>query len=179
MVQMYVYKVVVDMNQGQAVVLLADEPVERLLPIWIGIFEARAIMMELQGETPPRPYTHDLLNNLIGALGYQLERISVVELRDSTFYALLELIKGEQSVEMDARPSDSLALALRAGAPILVAEEVLAQAEIRPQDVEHEDDVDRFADLMKKVDFRSGGGGDEGAPSGEPPDSPPSPEPES
>ena len=162
MVEMFVYKVVIDMNQGQAVVLLADEPVARVLPIWIGIFEAKAILMELQGETPPRPYTHDLLADLITALGYRLERVTVTELRDSTFYALLSLVRDGEIVELDARPSDGLALALRADAQILVAEQVLEVAGIRPQDVGVEDDVEHFADLMKQVRFPSPEAGAEG-----------------
>lgn len=153
MVEMFVFKVAVDMNQGSAVVLLADEPVQRLLPIYIGLFEARAILEELQGKARERPFTHDLLATIIRELGWQVERITVNALRDTTFYALLTLVRNGEVVEIDARPSDSIALALRSEAKIFVAEEVLAQAEIRPSGEGLEDETARFEKLMSNIDL--------------------------
>jgi bifunctional DNase/RNase len=151
MVEMFVYRVALDLEQGTAVVLLTDEPVERLLPIWIRVFEAQAIAMELHGETPPRPYTHDLLAAVIRGTGWKLDRITVTEVRDSTFYALLTLSRNGEALEIDARPSDSIALALRLDAKIFVDEQVLAEAAIRPDKLAPPDDVEVFQQLMSGV----------------------------
>ncbi len=151
MVEMFVYRVALDPEQGTAVVLLTDEAVQRLLPIWIRVFEAQAIAMELQGETSPRPYTHDLLAAVVRDTGWQLDRVTVTDVRDSTFYALLTLSRDDEVVETDARPSDGIALALRLDAKIYVANEVLAQAEIRPDMITPGDDVEAFQRIMDGV----------------------------
>ncbi len=179
MVEMFVYRVALDIEQGTAVVLLSDAPVQRLLPIWIRIFEAQAIAMELHGETPPRPYTHDLMASLIKALHWELDRVTITDLRDTTFYALLTLRQGDKVVEVDARPSDGIALALRCDTHIYVAEEVLAQAEIKPSVVtgegearDEKEEIETFRQLMRGVRIRS----EDGEASGPPPEQPPSPE---
>ena len=146
MVEMFIFRVALDVEHSNAVVLLADEPEERLMPIYIGIFEANAIATELRAQTPERPMTHDLLAATIRALGYTLERVTIADLRENTFYAVLTLVQGEEIIEIDARPSDSLALALRCDAKIFVAEEVLAATEIR-------EDIVRFEQLMSQVDL--------------------------
>ena len=169
MVEMFVYRVAMDMEQGTGVVLLTDEPVQRLLPIYIRVFEAQAIAMELQGETPPRPYTHDLLAAVVRGVGWKLDRITVTEVRESTFYAVLTLSREGEVVEIDARPSDSLALALRLDAPVYVEDEVLAKAEIRPDMVTPADDVETFQQLMSRVQIVE-------HPPGEEPPAPPQPE---
>ena len=152
MVEMFVYRVALDMEQNTAVVLLTDEPVQRLLPIWIRVFEAQAIAMELHGETPPRPYTHDLLAAVVRGVGWKLERITITDVRESTFYALLTLSRNGEVVEIDARPSDSIALALRLDARILVEESVLERAEWHGETVDQTpDDVETFQQLMSGV----------------------------
>ena len=151
MVEMFVYRVALDPEQGTAVVLLTDEPVQRLLPIWIRAFEAQAIAMELQGETPPRPYTHDLLAAVVRGVGWSLDRATVTDVRESTFYAMLTLSRNGEVVEIDARPSDSIALALRLDAKIYVEDEVLEKAEIRPDNLAPADDVEAFQHLMSGV----------------------------
>lgn len=153
MLEMFVSRVALDIDRGTAVVLLADEPEERLLPIWIGIFEAKAIATELHGEKPERPMTHDLLAAIVEQTGFRLESVSITALRESTFYALLRLTREDEVLEVDARPSDSLALALRCNARIFVDEDVLAQVEIRPGDQGLEDDIDRFERLMSQVEL--------------------------
>jgi len=151
---MFVYRVALDMEQNHAVVLLADESEQRLLPIWIGIFEAKAIATELHGEPPERPMTHDLLGAVIREVGYRMDRITITALRENTFYALITLVRNGEVLEIDSRPSDSIALALRCDAKIFVAEEVLAQTEIRPgQPGPEDDDIDRFERLMAQVDL--------------------------
>jgi len=180
MVEMFVYRVALDIEQGTAVVLLSDEAVQRLLPIWIRIFEAQAIAMELHGETPPRPYTHDLMASLIKALHWELDRVTITDLRDTTFYALLTLRQGDKVVEIDARPSDGIALALRCDTHIYVADEVLAQAEIKPSmvtgegEAQDEEEIETFRKLMRGVRIRSEDGEASG-PSPEP-EQPPPPE---
>ncbi|HEY3398742.1 MAG TPA: bifunctional nuclease family protein [Armatimonadota bacterium] len=169
MVEMFVYRVALDVEQGTAVVLLTEEePVQRLLPIWIRVFEAQAIAMELHGETPPRPYTHDLMAAIVAAVGWRLDHISITDLRDTTFYAVLSLEQDGQVVEVDARPSDSIALALRCDARIYVADDVLEKAAIVPGPETPEDDVDAFRRLMSGVDLTVPESGEEPGPPLEP-----------
>ncbi len=120
--------------QRQWVVLLKESEAERYLPIWIGPYEAEAINLELQHVTTPRPLTHDLLKNVIEALGGVVQYIVVSDLRDNTFYARIVVEINGGTVEIDARPSDSMALAVRANAPIYVAEMVMAEAGIVPEE---------------------------------------------
>jgi uncharacterized protein len=152
MVMMQVYRVGVDPQRRVPFVLLADADVRRLLPIYIGPFEANAIATQLQGEDFPRPLTHDLLRSVIEELGCQLTRVSITELDHGTFYALLHLEGGGAAHEVDARPSDAIALALRAGAPILVAEAVLAEAQVLAEELQEEAEqaaeIGRFRSLL-------------------------------
>jgi bifunctional DNase/RNase len=152
MVEMFVYKVALDVESNSAVVLLTDEPVHRMLPIMIRVFEAQAIAMELHGETPPRPFTHDLLAAVIRGVGWKLERITITDVRDGTFFALLTLTRESEVVEIDARPSDSIALALRLDARIFVDDTVLERAEWKGETVDQiPDDMETFQQLMSGV----------------------------
>jgi len=112
--------------QDLPVVLLAEIGGERWLPIWIGPAEARSIQIGIEGVAVPRPNTHDLAQRVIHRLHGELARVVITELRDGTYYALLTLQRDGERLEIDARPSDSIALALRAGAPIFVREELLS-----------------------------------------------------
>lgn len=136
--EMVVESVRVQMSTGRHVLLLKDLGSGRILPIWIGPWEASAIAMRLQGVTPERPLTHDLLGSVIAALGARLERIVIVSLADETFHARLVLSRSGEEREVDARPSDAVALAVRLDVPILAAGEVLdrAAAMIDLEDVE-------------------------------------------
>jgi bifunctional DNase/RNase len=128
LIQMEVSKIRIDERRGEQVIVLKERGGNRLLPIIIGISEVTAIKMKISGIQPPRPLTHDLLRSTITQLGAQLVRIVVNKLEFNTFFATLVLKTKEGVVEaVDARPSDSIALALRADAPIFVAEEVLNQ----------------------------------------------------
>lgn len=118
----------ISMTEAGFVVLLHSAALERTLPIAIGTSEAQAILFELNGMEFPRPLTHDLLRNVLSELGATLAKVEVTELRDDTFFALLYLEGPAGQVTVDARPSDALALALRCGAPVLVAEAVLEKA---------------------------------------------------
>jgi bifunctional DNase/RNase len=142
LVEMVVESVRVHMLSNRHVVILKDVEHDRYLPIWIGAWEASAIAMRLQGVSAERPLTHDLFVAALEQLGVRLDRVVVSELADETYHARLFLDRDGTEVEIDARPSDALALAVRCGAPIFAAEEVLAQAALGtdPDAVGDEDD---------------------------------------
>jgi uncharacterized protein len=150
MVKMQVFRVGIDQQRGVPFVLLSDEEEKRLLPIWIGPFEANAIATELRGKTFPRPLTHDLLRSVFEALGYRLTQVAVTRLEEGTFYAELTLVSEAQTVVVDARPSDAVALALRSGAAIFVDDEVLAQNQILATEGEEDDaqEMEKFRELL-------------------------------
>ena len=128
LVQMEVSKIRIDERRGEQVVVLKERGGTRFLPIIIGISEVTAIKMKISGIQPPRPLTHDLLKDIIAQLGATLQRIVIMKLEFNTFFAKLILQTKEGELrEIDARPSDSIAVALRADAPIFVAEDVLNQ----------------------------------------------------
>jgi bifunctional DNase/RNase len=120
--------VTVDPQAGSPVVLLEELRGERVLPVWIGVFEARAIAMEIDHVTPPRPMTHDLIKTIIEQVKAQVTHVLITDLKDNTFYAQLALRAGGASLHIDARPSDAIALALRVKAPIYVATTVFERA---------------------------------------------------
>ena len=129
MVEVEVSKIIIDEKSQEQVVVLKEKQGSRLLPIVIGINEAAAIRMKFGGFTPPRPLTHDLLKSVIDNLEARLEKVIIDKLVDSTFHAKL-ILKTDKGLtrKVDARPSDSIALAVRAGAPIFVEEEVLEKS---------------------------------------------------
>lgn len=115
-----------DPNSNTPIVVLKGVESEAVLPIWVGAYEANAIALEIEKIVPQRPMTHDLLRNLIIQMGYRVERVIVTDLRDNTFYAVIDLIDEEgEKVSLDARPSDAIALALRTDSPIYVDQKVL------------------------------------------------------
>ena len=128
LVDMTIKGLMVDPVTNMPIVILRDEDGQRALPIWVGPVEANAIALQIENVAPPRPMTHDLLRNLLHELGAQLVRVVIADLRESTFYAYLELRRGEETLFVDARPSDALALSLRTKAPIFVDNLVLESA---------------------------------------------------
>lgn len=124
-VEMELNKIRIDENRGEQVIVLKEKGGDRLLPIVIGIMEVTAIKMKISGVKPPRPMTHDLLYTTIKQVGARLDKIVVTKLEQNTFFAKLVLQVDGRMEEVDARPSDSIALAIRADAPIFVEEEVL------------------------------------------------------
>jgi bifunctional DNase/RNase len=115
-----------DPNSGTPIIILKDVNSETMLPIWVGAFEANAIALEIEKIAPQRPMTHDLLRNLIVEMGASVEKVVVTELRDNTFFAVIEMRAGDGTALMlDSRPSDAIALALRADCPIYVDMEVI------------------------------------------------------
>ena len=136
--EMVVESVRVHMLSSQHVVILRDTVRERYLPIWIGPWEANAIAMRLQGLTPERPMTHDLFSQTLEELGVLVKQIVVSDLADDTFRARLWLELDGRSVDVDARPSDAIALAVRAGVPIFATDAVLDRAGVVPESEEDE-----------------------------------------
>ncbi len=127
-IEMKVKNLAFDLSKSGAMVFLEEANGKRVLPIWIGIFEANAIALELRKISTARPMTHDLIFNIIKGLEAEATKIVVTELKDNTFYATIYINTGEGEVEIDSRPSDAIAVALRVGTPIYVAEEVINQA---------------------------------------------------
>ena len=150
---MQIYGVSFDMVGKQPIVLLKTVESNKFLPIWIGHPEAAAILMKLQGASTPRPMTHDLLSDMLENLDAKCERVAVTELRDNTFYASITVSVGGSEIEIDSRPSDALALAVRVAAPIFAAEEVIADSAIEfEHEVEDTDDVvEKFKEFLDQV----------------------------
>ena len=134
----------------QYVVVLEDVEKTRLVPIWIGVNEGNAIALEMQGEKFPRPLTHDLIVNILSALNAKIEKVVVNDLRESSYYAILYLQVGGKTISIDARPSDSLALAVRIHCPIYIDEKVL----LKCPKIEHpitKDEIDKFKEELKTM----------------------------
>jgi bifunctional DNase/RNase len=129
-VEMRIRGLMMDPNTNMPIVILKDVASETVLPIWVGIYEANAIFIEIEKLSAARPMTHDLTRNLIRHMNGKLERIVITELKDDTFFAVLWISQDGEPMVVDARPSDAIALALRADCPIYVAEPVLAMAKL-------------------------------------------------
>lgn len=157
MIEVKVDSIRASLMSEHRVVILKDLEDERFLPIWIGRYEAEAIAIRLQNIDVPRPLTHDLLNNTIGELGGEIAYILVNDLRNDTFYAKITVSLNGRTVEIDSRPSDAIALAVRAGATIYVEEDVMARAGIVPEaDVTEgadEDELSAFRDFIDTLDL--------------------------
>ncbi|UZJ26397.1 bifunctional nuclease family protein [Rhodococcus antarcticus] len=157
MSEMRVVGIRVELPNNQPILLLRESDGDRYLPIWIGQGEATAIALEQQGVKPARPMTHDLMKNVISAFGRELEQVRIVDLREGTFFAEL-IFDGD--LRVSARPTDSIALALRSGVPIHADEAVLAEAGLLIPD-EQEDEVEKFKEFLDSVspeDFGATGG---------------------
>ena len=127
--EMKITGLMIDPVSNMPIIVLKTPDGTSVLPIWVGIFEANAIAMQLENVVSPRPMTHDLLKNLIEGLEARLAKVVITDLKENTFFALIHLERGQQMLEIDARPSDAMALALRAGAPILVEKVVLDRSQ--------------------------------------------------
>ncbi|MBU0687798.1 MAG: bifunctional nuclease family protein [Candidatus Margulisbacteria bacterium] len=156
MIQMQIGGLGFDPKNLSPLVLLKDQEELNFLPIWIGIFEAAAIAMELQNVTPPRPMTHDLIKETIKAFDAKIERVVISDVKEGTFYAIIEIKdKAGKIIELDSRPSDAIALAVRTKCPINVAEIVMMQAKLVNAEKD-EEETKKFKDFinnMKPEDF--------------------------
>ncbi|MGB9613311.1 MAG: bifunctional nuclease family protein [Candidatus Margulisiibacteriota bacterium] len=156
MIEMLVGGIGFDPRNLSPIVLLRDQEDLNFLPIWIGVFEAAAIAMELQGVQPPRPMTHDLLKDIIASMGGKVKRIIINDIKEGTFYALIEIENKEGKViNIDTRPSDAIALALRTQAPIFVSEIVMMQAKLvnSEKDAEETKKFKEFIENLRPEDF--------------------------
>jgi bifunctional DNase/RNase len=153
--QMSVYGINLDLFSSSPIVILKVEDENRYLPIWIGQPEARSILMKLQNQEFSRPLTHDLAINLVAELGGSMEKVTVTELRDSTFFATISVQIDGRTVEIDSRPSDAIALAVRAGAEIFAADDVIEEAAVvfeeAMEEAPEDEVVDKFKDWMNRV----------------------------
>lgn len=177
MIELNVIGVRIELPTNTPILLLKESDGERYLPIFIGPFEANAIVLALQGQEPPRPLTHDLLRNVLDEVGASIDYIAITELKDNTFFASLRLTVGSATYEVSSRPSDAVALAVRMGTPIFAAEQVLVEAGIklpgddatelplpgerRGEGLDHyaEAELERFKEFLDQVspeDFRNG-----------------------
>ena len=138
----------VEMPSSQPIVLLRETGGDRYLPIWIGAVEATSIAFAQQGVLPPRPLTHDLLKDLLLAVGSNLEQVEISEIKYGVFYATLKLANG---VELSARPSDAIALALRTGSPIFGGEALLDEVGIEIAD-QSDDEVEKFREFLDQIE---------------------------
>jgi len=161
LVEMAVESVRVHMLSTQHVVILKDLERQRFLPIWIGPWEANAIAMRLQGLAPERPLTHDLFAGVLAELGVTIREVVIADLTDETFHARILLETAGRILEIDSRPSDALALAVRTGARIFAAEEVLDRAGVESDRADDEETVDEerlsiFRDFVNSLDVEPG-----------------------
>ncbi|HEV8686778.1 MAG TPA: bifunctional nuclease family protein [Gaiellaceae bacterium] len=153
MQEMDIYGVSFDLVGKQPIVLLKTKDGNKYLPIWIGQPEAAAILMKLQGASTPRPMTHDLVTDILGQLDAQVTRITVTELRDNTFYAQITVQMDGNEIDVDSRPSDAIALAIRAEAPIFAADSVIEESaiEFEGEEVNEEEMVAEFKKFLDHV----------------------------
>jgi bifunctional DNase/RNase len=154
-IEMKIRGLMVDPSTNAPIVILKDVQGDTVLPIWVGLYEANAIALEVEKATTPRPMTHDLLKNVVQGLNASLQRVVVTELKDDTFYAVLWLEQDGETVTIDCRPSDALALALRADCPIYVNEEVLRVAKVipNPADQATQEELRRWLENLNDEDL--------------------------
>jgi uncharacterized protein len=153
MQEMVIYGVSFDLVGKQPIVLLKTADGNKFLPIWIGHPEAAAILMKLQGASTPRPLTHDLVTDILSQLDAQVTRITVTELKENTFYASITVQQDGSEIEIDSRPSDAIALAVRAEAPIYAADDVIEESaiEFEGEEVNEEEIVSEFKQFLENV----------------------------
>jgi len=156
MVEIQIDGLAMDLVSNSPVVVLASRELNKVLPIWIGHSEAWAIAMEISGLGSKRPMTHDLFRNTVLALGGKIEKVEITDLKDQTFYARLHILSGDKRIDLDARPSDSIALALKAKCPIYVNEELFsikAEAGADPTtSMPPSGDPETLKDRLKRID---------------------------
>ncbi len=151
LIELKVKNLAFDLSKSGAMVFLEEMKGKRTLPIWIGIFEANAIALELRKISTARPMTHDLILNIIKGLEAEATKIVVTELKDNTFYATIHINTKEGDIEIDSRPSDAIAVALRVGTPIYVNEEVINQAG-HSEETKEDNKTEEFMEWLEKLD---------------------------
>jgi len=154
-----IHAITMDPDSNSPILILKEEGGKRSLPIWIGLVEATAIATEMEKINFVRPMTHDLAANLLKAVGIEITRVAVTDLKDDTFYAVITLKAGGREVDVDARPSDAIAIALRTNAKIFVSEKVMQKAAPQEPTTLYEEDMPkekkRLAELLEELDPQS------------------------
>jgi bifunctional DNase/RNase len=150
LIKMTVRGIALDPITNMPIIILKDPDERRALPIWVGIFEANAIALELEKVSTPRPMTHDLLKNILEGLGITVKQVIVNDLKENTFYAMIELNHNGGVITIDARPSDAIALALRVNAPIFVTEKVVTAAK-NIEVSEEKEETDRWKEWLENL----------------------------
>jgi hypothetical protein len=151
MIEMKIKDLAFDIGKNGATVLLADLKEERTLPIWIGLFEAKAIALELQQVRPHRPMTHDLISNIFKEFHATITRIVITDLRENVYYALILARNTQGQIAIDSRPSDAIAVALRVNAPIFVENRVMARAGGYEREDEEDERTKKFMEWVDKL----------------------------
>jgi len=150
-VEMKIKGLMIDPVSNMPIIILKDSSGDTILPIWVGVFEANAIAMELEQIVSPRPMTHDLLRNVIEGLQAKVDRIVITDLKENTFFALIHVTRNGQQLAIDSRPSDAMALALRSEVPILVEETVLEKSSVSGEET-GSDETERLRKWLEEVD---------------------------
>jgi len=150
MIKMTVRGIALDPLTNMPIIILKDQDDKRALPIWVGIFEANAIALELEKISTPRPMTHDLIKNILDGLGANVQQVVVNDLKDNTFFAVIEISVNGNKVNIDSRPSDAIALALRVNAPIFVTEKVVTKAK-SIEVSEEKEESDRWREWLENL----------------------------
>ena len=152
MIEMRVMGIALDTRTGSPIVVLNDKDNRKALPIWIGSAEASAIIRKIENLTVARPMTHDLIINIIEKMGYDLDRIEINDVEKETYYATLFLTKeGEEEIQIDARPSDAIAVAIRVDAPIFVTANVLSNGSVSTDSAKDEEETQEFKSFIQSV----------------------------
>ena len=149
-VEVKIKGLMIDPISNLPIIILKDKASEQVLPIWVGIFEANAIALQIEKIGTPRPMTHDLIKNLLETLSARIEKIVITELKDSTFFALIHLNVEGQVIQVDSRPSDAIAIALRTEAPIFVEEDVISKA--KKIDLKEAGESERLKKWLENLD---------------------------
>ena len=150
-VEMKIKGLMIDPINQMPIIILKDPNSEAVLPIWVGLFEANAIALQLEKVMTPRPMTHDLLKNILNELEAKIIRVTITELKDNTFYAIIRMDVRGSEISVDSRPSDAIALALRAEAPIFVEQDVISRAR-RTDTMRDAGESDRLRQWLEKLD---------------------------
>ena len=151
MIQMKVMGIALDTRTGSPIVVLNDMENRRALPIWIGSAEASAIIRKIENLTVSRPMTHDLIIDVIKKTGYKLEKIEINNVEKETYFATLFLVNGNDTIEIDSRPSDAIAIAMRADAPIYVTSKVLMSGGVSTDTAKDEEEAQEFKDFIQSI----------------------------
>ena len=151
MIEMKVMGIALDTRSGSPIVVLHDLDNRRALPIWIGSAEARAIIRKLEKLSVVRPMTHDLVVDIVKKTGYQVEKVEINDVEKDTYYATIYLVNKDKTLYIDARPSDAIAIAMRADAPIYVTANVLANGAVSTDSARDEQEAEEFKDFIQNV----------------------------